>query len=249
VKDSRKELIFQQSQFLRIAEECLRVKPWIAYFATIKHSRLMAAKEVSTATFDDLRDKEFSVQVEEAAENLRVAAIQALDDETKTNLDHLCVLQEISPLVLAASRTLAEIASSPHREATLAAARGTMPKGGSSLMSLSVVLIIFSFMRFGDSNEMHATGRFLTFMAILGAFICFTAGVAQSSRAGTVMMLLSKYKCDVVPLAEVAGYGASENLALEWLARPTQAQEYLRDTEITRQQFEETYLNLNDGPP
>jgi len=71
VKDNRKELIFQQSLFLRLAEEYLPLKPWVTYFASIKHFRLMEAKDVCTATFDDLRDKEFAVQVEATAEKLR----------------------------------------------------------------------------------------------------------------------------------------------------------------------------------
>lgn len=89
-QDHRKELIFQQSLFLQVAEELQTTKPWVTYFATTKHFRLMTTKDVSTATFNDLRDKEFATEVAATAENLRDSAAANLDRDTINNLDHLC---------------------------------------------------------------------------------------------------------------------------------------------------------------
>ena len=65
-QDKRKELIFQQKLFLDVAHDFVETKPWVAYFAAVKHLRVLDAKNVNTATFNDLRDKQFATEVTSA---------------------------------------------------------------------------------------------------------------------------------------------------------------------------------------
>jgi hypothetical protein len=245
VRDHRKELIFQQSLFLKIAEEYLPVKPWITYFATIKHFRLISAQDVSTATFNDLRDKEFAVQVEAIAESLRESAVLTLDDESKTNLDHLCVLQEISPLVLAAARALAAISSSTFYKAVVRAAKGTMPKGKSEALFLTALIGIATVILRCNMDSMNGVGVAITNSVTVGAVASLVIGVFLSVREGAVKLLLASYRQRIVPVAQICSGEDSERLAIEWLEHPAEAQGYLNNVEGLRMRFEDTYLDLN----
>jgi hypothetical protein len=97
--NKQKNLVFQNKQLLQVAEEYLQTKPWITYFASLKHILLLKSKGVSPANFNDFRDKEYALEVEEYAERLAISAEKLLDEDTKVLLQELIMLQQVVPLI------------------------------------------------------------------------------------------------------------------------------------------------------
>ncbi len=48
---SARELLFNQKQLLKVAEQYLPEKPWIAYFAATKHILFLRSKGIMSASF------------------------------------------------------------------------------------------------------------------------------------------------------------------------------------------------------
>lgn len=239
-QDHRKELIFQQSLFLQVADKLHTSKPWVTYFATTKHFRLLTAKDISTATFNDLRDKEFATEVAATAERLRDSAAAKLDRETINNLDYLCQLQEVSPLASIARDALAAIVSSKYHQTVLRVASGESMATGCATFVVGVVLcgvglgLIDSI---SSSNGGDATVAIPYTIAILGVIIaCF-----QYLKWEAVTTLVARYRSDIVPVAEIVGADP-----LDWLARPAEAQSYLAQLDSIREEFEQTYLDVSE---
>jgi hypothetical protein len=105
-----KNLVFQQKQLLQVAEQYLQEKPWITYFAAVKHIIFLKSKGIEAATFGDFKDKEYVLEVEKYAERLATSAEAKIDDETQTCLQELIVLQQVEPLIPQSIATLKRIA-------------------------------------------------------------------------------------------------------------------------------------------
>ncbi len=96
---SARELLFSQKQLLKVAEEYLAEKPWITYFAGIKHIFFLRSKGITTASFKEFRDKEYADKVERYAETIAVTAEQEIDSQTQECLHELIILQQVEPLI------------------------------------------------------------------------------------------------------------------------------------------------------
>jgi hypothetical protein len=94
-----RELLYNQKQLLKAADQCSEQKPWIAYFAAAKHILFVRSKGITTASFKEFRDKEFADEVERYAEAIAVTAEKRLDSETQEFLHELLTLQQVEPLV------------------------------------------------------------------------------------------------------------------------------------------------------
>ena len=94
-----KNLIFSQKQILQIAEQYLQDKPWITYFAALKHIVFLRSKGIDTAIFDDFKDKEYVLEVEKYAERMAASAEAMIDDQTQACLQELITLQQVEPLI------------------------------------------------------------------------------------------------------------------------------------------------------
>jgi hypothetical protein len=259
-RDGQKEIIFQQSLHLGVAAEYVSIKPWVVYFATIKHFHLMSAKNVSTAVFNDLNDKAFAAKVASTAENLQNAAGSALDDQTKQSLEFLCTLQEAASLLLVARSSLDTIASSPHYKAVLRAKEGAKPStqtGGcaflAALIGGGIVIDIIVNALSGTHAQHVARAIILTITipllirGLLSSWRRYSREVAARVVELKVSQLLVSYKTDVVPVAELlAGGSEGPSLARKWLENPPQGREYFENVSFTRSQWEETYLKLDD---
>ncbi len=235
-----KELIFQQSLFLKIADQLQSTKPWVTYFATTKHFRLLEAKGVNTATFDDLRDKEFSTEVAATAESLRSSAIAALDRETTTNLDHLCRLQEAAPLVAKAYTTLSTIASSKNYKTILRLARGEKISSGCLTVAIAVSIIFVICCVFSSIFEAVEANLIISVIFLL---IALPGGVIAWKNFSDLMKARAAvvhYQSDIVPVAEMLGA-----YPLTWLGNPDEGLSSLAKVDSTRRQFEETYLDCS----
>lgn len=55
----KKEIIFQQSKFLEIAQNYLDTNPQITFVAVQKHSYLLDCINLDSASFDNISDKEY----------------------------------------------------------------------------------------------------------------------------------------------------------------------------------------------
>jgi hypothetical protein len=260
-RDTRKELIFQQSLHLEVAKEYLPTKPWVTYFATIKHFRLMSAKDVNTAAFNELGDKQFASEIAATAEELRDAAAHALDDETRANLNYLCGLQEATPLIAAARNALDTIASSKHYKAVALAVSSNTPviaqTSGCLLVAMLLGFIFIAVAIGGLLDDAHWK-RVIRFIILFPAAFLFLVvygrrflkDIAAKTVASEVNALWSSFQTDVVPAAQLLGGEASGfALARQWLENSPQGREYLDSAMAKKRQFEETYLNLDDGPP
>ncbi len=96
---SARELLFNQKQLLKVGERYLPEKPWIAYFAATKHILFLRSKGITTASFTEFRDKEYSDEVDRYAESIAVAAEKQLDSQTQEFLHELLTLQAVEPVV------------------------------------------------------------------------------------------------------------------------------------------------------
>lgn len=94
-----RELLFNQKQLLKVAEQYLQEKPWIAYFAATKHIFIVRSKGITTAAFKEFRDKEYADEVEKYAETVAVTAEKQLDSQTQEFLHELITLQQVEPLI------------------------------------------------------------------------------------------------------------------------------------------------------
>jgi hypothetical protein len=94
-----RELLFNQKQLLKVAEQFLQEKPWIAYFAATKHIFFLRSKGITTATFTEFRDKEYADEVDRYAETIALTAEKQLDSETQECLHELITLQQVEPLI------------------------------------------------------------------------------------------------------------------------------------------------------
>jgi len=94
-----RELLFNQKQLLKVAEQYLNEKPWIAYFAATKHIFFLRSKGITTASFKEFRDKEYADEVDRYAETIALAAEKQLDSETQETLHELITLQQIEPFI------------------------------------------------------------------------------------------------------------------------------------------------------
>jgi len=240
-QDKRKELIFQQKLFLDIAHDFVETKPWVAYFAAVKHFRVLEANEVSTATFNDLRDKEFATQVASAAESLRDSTAPLLDGDTIQHLDELSVLQELSPLIPSARSALSEIETSPHHSAAVAAFKGENPPSGCATVLISFGIMValcflFALVSGGSSASSDAPVFFAAGALLVGLFIAYR----QFTHWQAVKLLVSRYRTHVVPVAELLRVSP-----LDWLVQPKQGLATLQDLEARRRQLEQTFLVLD----
>lgn len=111
--DPKKELIFKQKQMLQVAEEYLQNKPWITYFASVKHLFFLKANGIDPSTFSDFRDKEYALEVQAFAERVALSAEEKLDEDTITFLQELIILQQIEPLIPESIRALTTLAATP----------------------------------------------------------------------------------------------------------------------------------------
>ena len=94
-----RNLLFEQKLLLKVAEKCLQEKPWITYFAATKNILFLRSQGVDTSAFDDFKDKEYAMEVEQYAEALATSAQALLDDETQGYLHELITLQQVTPLI------------------------------------------------------------------------------------------------------------------------------------------------------
>ena len=97
-----RNLIFEQKLLLKIAEKYTQNKPWITYFAALKNIVYLRSQGVDTSAFDDFKDKEYAMEVEQYAEALATAAEALLDEETQGYLQELITLQQITPVFVQA---------------------------------------------------------------------------------------------------------------------------------------------------
>lgn len=111
-----RELLFNQKQLLKVAEQYLREKPWITYFAATKHIFFLRSKGITTASFKEFRDKEYADEVEKYAETIAVTAEKQLDSETQEFLHELIMLQQVEPLLDQAMAGLGMLSDIPYEE-------------------------------------------------------------------------------------------------------------------------------------
>ncbi len=97
-----RNLLFEQKLLLKVAEKYTQNKPWITYFAALKNIVYLRSQGVDTSTFDDFKDKEYAMEVEQYAEALATAAEALLDEETQGYLQELITLQQITPVIIQA---------------------------------------------------------------------------------------------------------------------------------------------------
>jgi hypothetical protein len=97
-----RNLLFEQKLLLKIAEKYTQDKPWITYFAALKNIVYLRSQGVDTTAFDDFKDKEYAMEVEQYAEALATVAEALLDEETKGYLQELITLQQITPVIVQA---------------------------------------------------------------------------------------------------------------------------------------------------
>ena len=245
-QDKRKELIFQQKLFLDVALDYVETKPWVSYFAAVKHFRVVDANSVNTATFNDLRDKEFATEVASAAESLRDSSTQLLDTETIECLEELSILQELSPLLPAARSTLSELRSSPHRAAVVAAFGGQTPPTGCGAIMIALgiafaVCMVIAAASSGRSSSSGSADAVLFLITIVVLLIGSVFAHRQWTHWQAVTQLLDRFRADVVPVAELLRVSP-----LGWLQQPEHGMATLRDLETHRKQLEDTFLVLDD---
>lgn len=113
INDPKKELIFRQKQMLQVAEEYLQEKPWITYFAAVKHLFFLRANGIGSSSFDDFKDKEYALEVESYAEKLASSSEKQIDEETQMFLQELIVLQKIQPLISQSIAALRSVSKMP----------------------------------------------------------------------------------------------------------------------------------------
>jgi hypothetical protein len=114
--EAARELLFNQKQLLKVAEQYLREKPWIAYFAATKHIFFLRSKGITTASFKEFRDKEYADEVEKYAESIAVTAEKQLDSATQEFLHELITLQQVEPLLDQAIAGLGMMSDIPYEE-------------------------------------------------------------------------------------------------------------------------------------
>ncbi len=240
-QDKRKELIFQHKLFLDVAHDFVETKPWVAYFAAVKHLRVLDAKNVNTATFNDLRDKQFATEVTSAAESLRDSTAQLLDKETISCLEELGILQELSPLLPAAQNSLSELTSSPLHPAAVAAFKGENPPSGCTTVLISFgamigVSFLFALVSSDSSSSSDAAAFIAAGVMLVGLFIAYR----QWTHWHAVTQLVARFRAHVVPVADLLRVPA-----VDWLEQPQQGLGVLQDLHTRRKQLEETYLVLD----
>ena len=198
----------------------------------MKHFRVINANQVNTASFNDLRDKEFATEVAATAEKLRDSAAAILDTDGIKNLDYLCQLQEVAPLAAKAKSTLAEIAGSKHYQAVVKAAKGEKPANGCLVLIGGSILGAFLM---SAASESRGAG-------VAFAVVSLSTGLVaalQFFRWQTITALLARFRSDVIPVAEILACSP-----IDWLERPAEAQSFLDAANANREELEHTYLIL-----
>jgi len=94
-----KDLLFEQKLLLSIADKLTAEKPWISYFAALKHLIYLKSQGVDTSTFSDFKDKEYALEVEQYAESIALSAEKLIDDQTQEYLHELIELQQITSVL------------------------------------------------------------------------------------------------------------------------------------------------------
>ena len=230
-EDEARELIFQQSLLLKVAQETQSANPWAAYFAIIKHTLIMDDNRITTATFAAMRDKEFAQEVAAMAETIRETTAMNLDKETIENLEYLCKLQTAGIHAASARTTLSSIAAFGHHDALMAAARGLKLFNGR--MTMLAGLLIGTVLVFYFGKNAGAVAVILLATLLISACLAYP----QYARWKAVTAFLASFKKEIVPAAR-----SLDADPFEWLDTPTQAQIFLGEAETTRKQFEQSYL-------
>jgi len=89
----RKELIYQQTKFLKKAEQLVSYYPWISAIASIKHNAILAKYPADSATFLEISDKEYIDAANDLSSEIISRCDRCLDPETKGFLITLVSLQ------------------------------------------------------------------------------------------------------------------------------------------------------------
>jgi len=89
----RKELIFQQSKFLEVAQSHIESHPWLSYLAALKHVRMLEANETHSTTFREFSDKEYFDRVQAHCASILNTSKSLLDETTQRNCDRIIHIQ------------------------------------------------------------------------------------------------------------------------------------------------------------
>lgn len=232
--DRRKELIFQQSFFLQVSREHLQTKPWISYFAAAKHFLLLNELGISTASFSDLRDKEFFSKLDDSAYDLHDQARRLLEVDAISKLDRLSALQNHFKLIFPAREILNEIIGSPLRSIITIMPLNANPIGCrvAGLGCLGVLLLFGGFVAFCAlviSNDPLP-------IILLGA-ILIALGLKffwQLNMASEISEIQRKFFTHVVPVAEIFDVPRDA-----WWKQPESGIAYFDDLHSTRRQLED----------
>ena len=114
--DEKKQLVFQQKQMLLTAGEFLNEKPWITYFAAVKHIFFLKSLGITSSNFDSFTDKEYAQEVDRYAEKLAHEAEVRIDSDTQRFLQELILLQQTEPLIPQTIRALVSFSQIPLKE-------------------------------------------------------------------------------------------------------------------------------------
>ena len=89
----KKELIFQQTKFLDMAEGLIGTSPWVTYVASKKYLLLIERLKIDSGTYSEIAEKEYFHQSISRCENVLSNSRAMLADDIKQYCDRLVALQ------------------------------------------------------------------------------------------------------------------------------------------------------------